>query len=54
MSANADEPIVQMNFPLSEFQELAEWLNREKPAIVEQILQTWTDIQARVEGGVDG
>lgn len=51
---SADEPIVRMDFPLSEFQELAEWLSRERPAIVEQIIQTWGDIQASVEEGLNG
>lgn len=52
--SDADEPIVRMDFPLSEFQELAEWLSRERPAIADQIVQTWADIQASVEGGIDG
>lgn len=51
---SADEPIIQVNFPLSELRDLVAYLNPERPPIVEQLIQTWEDVQASIEEGING
>lgn len=51
---SADDPIVQVNLPLSELRDLVAYLSPERPPIVEQLLQTWEDVQASIEEGING